>query len=376
MVVDPRHDHSFRIPRPDLSVMLGTPNACNDCHKDKPAKWSAGAIEKWFGPTRKGFQNFAPALAAARTEHLDAPQLLRRIAADAEQPAIARATAMAELAPFLTLAVSVELQRGLDDPDPLVRLAALQGLSGLPPEQRWQMMGAMLQDPVRAVRIEAASLLAGIPAGQPDDRQQKSLDSAISEYVSSQRLNAERPESQLNLGLLYVRMGESDKAEAAYRAAIRLDTRFVPAYVNLADLYRSSGRDADGEGILRDAARRMPDEASIPHALGLLLVRDRRLAEAVNEFRRSTRMAPDNARYAYVSAIALDSVGRRADAVRALEANLRRHPADRDTITALFSFKQESGDHQAALAYARQLQMIDPENPELARLIATMESRK
>ncbi|MGZ9112520.1 MAG: cytochrome c3 family protein [Rhodoplanes sp.] len=30
MVVDPRHDHSFRVPRPDLSAKLGTPNACND----------------------------------------------------------------------------------------------------------------------------------------------------------------------------------------------------------------------------------------------------------------------------------------------------------------------------------------------------------
>jgi cytochrome c553 len=33
MVIDPRHDHSIRIPRPDLSVELGTPNACNNCHE-------------------------------------------------------------------------------------------------------------------------------------------------------------------------------------------------------------------------------------------------------------------------------------------------------------------------------------------------------
>ena len=32
MVVDPRRDHSMRIPRPDLSVMIGVPNACNQCH--------------------------------------------------------------------------------------------------------------------------------------------------------------------------------------------------------------------------------------------------------------------------------------------------------------------------------------------------------
>jgi predicted CXXCH cytochrome family protein len=50
MVIDPRHDHTLRIPRPDLSVKLGTPNACNDCHTDRPAEWAASAIESWYGP--------------------------------------------------------------------------------------------------------------------------------------------------------------------------------------------------------------------------------------------------------------------------------------------------------------------------------------
>src|SRR5262245_27469907 len=44
MVVDQRHDHSFRIPRPDLSIRYGTPNACNDCHVDKSPAWAAAAI--------------------------------------------------------------------------------------------------------------------------------------------------------------------------------------------------------------------------------------------------------------------------------------------------------------------------------------------
>jgi len=32
MTIDPRRDHSFRVPRPDLSVRLGTRNACTGCH--------------------------------------------------------------------------------------------------------------------------------------------------------------------------------------------------------------------------------------------------------------------------------------------------------------------------------------------------------
>ena len=35
MGVDSRRDHSIRIPRPELSIELGVPNACNGCHRDR-----------------------------------------------------------------------------------------------------------------------------------------------------------------------------------------------------------------------------------------------------------------------------------------------------------------------------------------------------
>ena len=83
MVVDPRHDHSLRIPRPDLSVKLGTPNACNDCHSDKSAEWATSAVENWYGPNREGFQNYAEAFHAAWADQPDAAKLLAAVAADA-----------------------------------------------------------------------------------------------------------------------------------------------------------------------------------------------------------------------------------------------------------------------------------------------------
>ena len=62
MVVDPRRDHSFRIPRPDLSVAIGTPNACNGCHQDKDAQWAAGTIASWNGPGYSPPPHFGAAL--------------------------------------------------------------------------------------------------------------------------------------------------------------------------------------------------------------------------------------------------------------------------------------------------------------------------
>src|SRR5258705_332807 len=105
MVVDKRHDHSFRIPRPDLSVTLGTPNACNDCHRDQPATWAAAAIETWHGPVRKGFQRYAEAFHAARTDHADAAALLAVVAADQNTPGVARATALSELGAHTSVSI-------------------------------------------------------------------------------------------------------------------------------------------------------------------------------------------------------------------------------------------------------------------------------
>ena len=92
MVIDPRRDHSLRVPRPDLSVKLGTPNACNNCHTNRDARWAATQVNKWYGHDPQGYQRFAAAFAAAGADALDAQKQLRAIAADASHPAIARAT--------------------------------------------------------------------------------------------------------------------------------------------------------------------------------------------------------------------------------------------------------------------------------------------
>ena len=110
MVIDRRHDHSFRIPRPDLSTKVATPNACNDCHTDRTAEWAAAAIDRWHGPNRKGFQNFAEAFHAAWESQSDAGALLAHVAADQETPAFVRASALPELAPYLS-AANISLAR-------------------------------------------------------------------------------------------------------------------------------------------------------------------------------------------------------------------------------------------------------------------------
>ena len=358
MVVDPRHDHSLRVPRPDLSVSLGTPNACNGCHANHDAQWAAAQVKQWYGREPQGYQRFAPAFSAPSKSASDAQAQLRAIADDASHPAIARATAFAQLDAGLGKISLGTIAAGARDPSPLVRLAALQSLAGAPPDERVRLAAQLLADPLKAVRIEAASLLAPVPAEQLSAEQRASWERASAEYVASQRYNADRADARINLGTFYANRGEAAKAEEEIKAAIGLNPHFIPAYVNLADQYRARGRDTEGERILRDGLKLAPKSATLHHALGLALVRLKRADAALVELEQATILEPANARFSYVYAVALNSMGRPDAAISRLEKTLAAHPNDRDVLQALAAFHSERGRSAEAEKYAERLRKL------------------
>jgi predicted CXXCH cytochrome family protein len=375
MVVDKRHDHSLRIPRPDLSVKLGTPNACNGCHADKSAQWAADAIERWHGPVRKGFQNYADAFQASWTDRGDAAALLAMVAASPTMPAIARASALGELHARVSSA-NIELARkGLNDSDPMVRIGALDMLEGLPGDRIWPLVSPLLSDSSRGVRIRAVSVLAGVPSANRPASEREAFERAAAEFIAAQRLNADRPEARSTLGNFYVRRGLTSEAENEYKAALRLSPQYAPVAINLADLYRQLGRDRDGESVLRTAIASSGQDAGLHHALGLTLARQKRPDDALGEFRTATELEPDRSRYAYVYAVALHSSGRNDEAMKVLKENLARHPSDRDTLLALATFSRDAGDFGAALEYADQLARAAPNDRDVARLVDDLRAR-
>jgi len=375
MVVDERHDHSFRVPRPDLSVKLGTPNACNSCHRDKSKEWAALAVERWHGPNRKGLQNYAEAFHAAWENKADAATLLAAVAADRNAPAFARAGALSELGSRAPPA-NVELIRGgLLDPDPMVRIAALDMLAALPSMRAWQLAAPLLSDSNRGVRIRAVSLLAAVPTASQPVADRERFERAAAEFVAAQRLNADRPQARSELGTFFARRNLAADAEAEYRAALRLSPQYAPAAINLADLYRQLGRDGDGESVLRAAIDASPRDAGLHHALGLTLTRLKRSDAALGELQRASELEPDRARYLYVYAVALHSSARKDEAMTVLREGLARHPEDRDILLALVSFSRDAGDIRSALEYAERLTRIAPNDRDLAGLVQDLQRR-
>jgi Flp pilus assembly protein TadD len=367
MGVDVRRDHGFRVPRPDLSVEIGIPNACTLCHAGKPAAWAARVVDGWSGAGGAPRPHFARALDAGRRGRLDAESRLAALATDPQQPGIARATALALLPEFLTPASVPAVEAGLRDADPLVRVAAIGAAERLAPERLTGLVAPGLRDPIRAVRIAAARALAGTARSLGPERQ-RDFDRALAEVVASELVSAERPESHVNLSTLYARLGQPAEAESELRTALWLDPRFVPALVNLADLFRARGQDGDGERFLEQALGIEPENPEALHALALLRVRQGRHGEALSLLRRAAASRPESTRFGYVYAIALHAGGKVAEALSVLEALHRQRPADRDVLTALISIARERGDLPRARRHAETLAALLPGDPEVQGL--------
>jgi Tfp pilus assembly protein PilF len=375
MVIDGRRDHSFRIPRPDLAESLGVTDACDACHGDRPDGWSAAAVREWLGRDASGYQQFAGVFRAAETGRIDAADRLLSLLASGDQPPIVRGTTLGHLAAYPSPAGAREASASLGDTDPLVRLGALGAMAPLPlPVKRDQLLN-VLEDPVLSVRTEAARQLAAMPPADLAPEQRQALKSALAEYVEIQKGNADRPESRLNLALLYAAAGEAERAERQLEAAIRLHPDFDPGYVNLADLYRARGEETRAEAVLRKGLAARSDSSAIHHSMGLLTVRREGGEAALPWLEKAASLAPGNTRYGYVWAVALHDTGRLEEAIAVLERAHAGWPSDADVLYALAAYSAEAGDNPAAVAYAGKLLKLQPDNPQVAALVEELKRR-
>ena len=375
MVVHDRRDHSMRVPRPDLSVSIGTPNACTQCHADRSAEWAAKTVAEWYPNGQQITPHYGTALHAGRTGAVNAERQLDQLILDKSQPAIARASGLLLLSRYASAASEPAIKAAIADPDPLVRMAVARALRASAPRAIIETILPLLGDPVRAVRTEAARALAGIVSQTMTPEQRSAFAAAYQELVAGEMIDADRPETHLNLGLVKMRRKQLNEAEAEYRTALRLDPKFVPAMANLADLDRERGMDKEGAELLRTAIAIEPNNAAIKHSLGLLLVRQRNYAKSLPLFREAAALAPDNARYAYVYAVALNSSGSAAEATALLERTHKQHPTDRDVLVTLIALERDGGDLTAALTHAQELATLEPENPQIPALIDDLRQR-
>ncbi len=361
MIIDARADHSFRIPRPELSEALGVPNACTTCHEKESNTWAAAAIEKWYPNSgKRNKTHFGEMLHAGRSGSFDANQQLIELASNNDQPSIARATATTLLQNYINPYSITAINEMLHDENVLVRISAINSVEFLPADVKNKLLQHLLVDDLRMVRMVAARVLADSQDQFSDESLKNHFNHAIDEYIGAQNVNADRPEAHVNLGSLYMATQRMDQAQMEYETAIKIDANFIPAYINLADLYRARGLDAKGKQYILTAIKKRNDDGLTHHSLGLLYVRENNLHEALASFQKAVEVDSGNTRFKYVYAVALESAGEGDRAIEVLKQAHEQTPADRDVLYALISYNQKVGSIEAAKHYAKILVQVAP----------------
>ncbi len=360
MVVDWRADHSLRVPRPDLSAEIGTPNACGQggCHADQPLEWSLDAYRRWYLQVRR--PHFGTTFAAARAGEPQAAEELVHLAGDTLQPPLVRATALELLQRYGGEAVGAALRAAAADPEPLLRRTAAASLALTDPAERVSLLAPLLSDPVKAVRLAAVAQLAGVPRELFEAYQREALDRGLDEYRSAMAYSLDFAAQAMNLGNLAVSLGRPGEAERHFRGALEIDDLFYPAKMNLAVLANGQGRNEEAETLLREVLEAYPENADAAYSLGLLLVEMGRPAEAVNQLLLAVQGMPRNARARYNLGLLLQQQGRLDEAAAELAAALELEPESLDYLYALADHRLRRGQLEQTLALAERMIAAHP----------------
>ncbi len=369
MGVDDRRDHSMRIPRPDLSVVMGTPNACNSCHQDKDAQWALDSLRKQGVHFRDTSTHVARAFQRFELGDRSVLPTLAALANDPSAAPIWRATAMEAVAQGGGREAIQTVTSVLYDDDPILRSSAVRSLEFLPLHQRYQLLQPLMEDEVATVRMEVAVSLAGVPLDQVSPDQGKQLEKLFKWYLDIQALHADMPETQLQIGVFYVARGDLPSAEAAYREALFLNPQLVPAYLNLADLMRSQNRDEEARTLMLQVLEFAPDNGVTLHSLGLLETRSGTPDKALDYLGRAAELETAGSRHRFVYAIALHDLGKPQEAIAQLQQLLRQLPRSEDVLLALANYNAELGQREKARGYAKTLTEISPGNTAYQQLL-------
>jgi len=340
MVVDQRLDHSIRIPRPDLSANLQTPNACNKCHADKSLQWAAENFLRWYKDKLPAEKTYGELMHAVSRFTDVSEASLNELLSSKTYPAIIKASALDEYSLFATERTANEVQAYLQSPDAMLRLSALKALASFPPETVLSFADRLMDDPVAAVRFEAMVRLAA-SSQQLSPERKMVFDKVFNEYTIIQQGLTDRPEGYLNQGIVLGMTGKWNEAEAIYLQGLKRFPKFILFYVNLADVYRSQNRETKAREYIDKGLLLQPKNADLHYALGLWYVRQNDHSSGIKELKRAFTLNSTNTTVVYGYAVALFSTGEKSVSIGILENYLSKNGNNAMILDALISFCQD-----------------------------------
>ena len=362
MGVDYRRDHSMRIPRPDLSDKLSTPNSCIQCHTDQTNKWAAEYTEKWYGKSTRF--HFGETMFMAARGDTNAVPMLFEIISDDKSSALTKASATHYLINFANEETQIKIRELLSDKDALVRREAVRNFIPKDLEDLKSSILPLLNDSTLMVRLEATSQLSVLNISDLDSITAFKLNSSISEYIKVTEYSADFAASRHNLGNLYSNQGMTEKAIENYQEAIRIDNQFFPAKINLAMLYNRIGSNEDAEKLLLEVVVNQSEMGDAFYSLGLLQAEMGKYDESIGSLQKAAQLSPDRSRIWINLFKLLDFKNETEKAQKALHKCLELEPRNLEFLYAQIEFLLKQKKEKEAVNIAKKILEYYPDSPD------------
>ena len=359
---DDRRDHSFRIPRPDQSMVFGTPNTCTSCHADQSNVWAAKAVKEWYGEKRE--YHFSDDLLPGSQLDERSEGHLIRLMADTSQPEIARATAAFYLSSLLTQNSTNALLAALQQEKPLIRYQALRALRYFPPQVWIEQAGIGLTDKVKAVRIAAADLYHSLPPEQIPSVFQSAFASADAENRKYLQYQTDFAVGNVMLADYHLQGGDNIQAISSYLRALQKDSLMNYARLNLSTAYNGVGDNRKALQALQEAAAIDPANEQVFFNLGLLYYELGDQGKAMQSFQRAVDLGSQNSNLYYNYGLLLQQQGQLKESEKILLRGLALDVQAENVNYALAYLYMGQNQMGKARPHVEMLLRINPANPD------------
>ncbi len=338
---DFRRDHSFRIPRPDLSVKYGTPNACTGCHKDKDDAWAENEFIKQYG--QPDYNHFSDLLTPGLANAAHGTEALQRLAKDTSYPAIARASAINKLGNTPNTIDINSLTAFLDDMSPLVRASTIDALNDMSNPDYLSAVYPLLEDAKRAVRIKAFNALAPIPEGNIPENYRANYTKVKKEYATYLKVNADFVGGRINRANYLLKKGRVQKAIEGYESALGIDPTNNIVRTNLSNLYYQNKDFDKAEDAFQTIIDQEPTYGPTYYSYGLLLAELEEYNEAIAQMELAIKHMPQNIRAYYNLSLLYDKTKNPKLAENTIVKGLKQEPNNEQLLYLLaFHYSKHS----------------------------------
>lgn len=359
---DFRRDHSFRVPRPDLSVKYGTPNACAGCHKDKDDVWAAENFTKLFGEVDSIHfsDKLAPGITMQPNGHLGLIELMH----DTHQPEIIRASATKALSNYNIPSSIQEYLDLLKDNSALVRGASVDVLARINTKDYTSYFLPLLEDSKRSVRIKAFFGLATLPESEVPKFYLESYQKVKKEFFTHLKTNADFVGTRVKKGDFYLKKGDLAKGIENYENALAIDNINNQIRINLANLYYNNKQYDKAEAAFKTVIEQEPAYGPVYYSLALMYGELDRVDDAITQLKIAIKVMPDNIRFYYNLGLLYDKKQDFKNAEKTIVSGLKIEANNESLLYALAYIYSKSNQKAKAKNIVSRLIELFPDNQQ------------